>query len=800
MLRSDPVLWQFDESKMTAEWANEVITVYRRDWMPVVSFRDYVINKKYLLSIQDMDDVTKYFDDQEFLNNIKFRPLPIMEKTRNILIDKARKSGIRPYIKAVDPTAIKDKEKDRFRIQNRKKLEGDINGERAKIGLPPFKMGYDKFKGNIEEFDQMQLNENENSDLDFFFKTYYKLNYETQAQNIVDSVNQLNKSSENASRCIIDILICKHLCKQTYVSPQTGQIKDFYLEPPQVRIIWGNNTDGSDAPVKGWVRNITVMQLLNYLGNMFDFEANWRQLINAINYANGEQFDGFIKGGFNYNMNSVGEIREGEPEREYRFLDWTQSYNYKVAFGYIEWDQIVAHAEKVNPRTNQMFSAPVDFVPPKRSIFEKKLWYANKIMCSYFIATGDTSQWLYGYGPLYHQLIEGQYDEYARGSITVIREEGIPAIEVAKNYIDLGNYAYYKMLWATHQSKPDVWDYSYESIVEIAKKIQPNTEGANTPQGAGGMKSAIDSLVKLFKDKLILLHTFPVKDGQVMGGGGTQHSKIPGQLDALAPQLRELILEWAETQILDKLGMAGIANASQPNPKEGLKLNQLYLSQSNAATGYIYDMYQRFYESSARMILLYTQDIIKHKDTIPYNALKKLVGEEVIASVEELEDIAFHKFGIFVTSLDTMAQKEEMDQAAIIALERGEIEFGQWMLLKQIDDPRVAAMKLTYMKERAAKIAQDRAMELERMRQQTVQMQSDAQMQQIAAKGQFDIQTAQIAGDASVRGKELDYRRDVDTKQMQLMSEAPKQQQRTESDKELLETKANLEQQESMSQ
>lgn len=798
MLRSDPVLWQFDESKMNAQWANDVVTVYRRDWGVLIGFNEYVANKKYLLSIQKMDDIQKYFDDEEFRKNVKFRPLPIMEKTKNILIDKARKSGIRPYIKAIDPAAIKDKERDRFRVQNRRKLEGDINSERQKIGLPPFKMGYDKFKGNIEEFDQMQLSENENSDLDFFFKTYYKLNYETQAQNILDAINQLNKSSENASRLIIDILVCKHLCKQTYISPQTGQIKDFYLEPPQVRIIWGNNIDGSDAPVKGWVRNITVMQLLNYLGNMFNFEDNWQQLISAINYANAEQFDGFIKGGYKYNMNAFGEVKEGDSEREYRFLDWSQSYNYKIAFGYIEWDQIVAHSEKVNPRTGQMFSTTPDFVPPKRSIFEKKTWYANKVLCSYFIATGDTSQWLYGYGPLYHQLIEGQYDEYARGSITVIREEGIPAIEVAKPYIDLANYAYYKMLWATHHSKPDVWDYSYESIVEIAKKIQPNTEGSNTPQGAGGMQSAIQSLVKLFHDKLILLHTFPIKDGQAMGGGGTQHAKIPGQLDALAPQLRELILEWAENQILDKLGMAGIANASQPNPKEGLKLNQLYLSQSNAATGYIYDMYQRFYESSARMILLYVQDIIKHKDTIPYNALKKLVGEEVIASVEELEDIAYHRFGIFVTSLDTMSQKEEMDQAAVIALERGEIDFAQWMLLKQIDDPRLAAMKLSYMKERAAKIAQDRAMELERMRQQTVQMQNESKMQQISTKGQWDLQSAQVAADASVRGKELDYRRDVDTKQMQLMSEAPKQQQRTESDKELLETKANLDQQASM--
>jgi hypothetical protein len=803
MLRTDPVLWERDERKMTSEWASQVVTVFRRDWIPAVEPGYYNKMKRYLLSKQDMQGVKDYFDDQEFLNKTKFKPLPILEKPRKIIIDKLRKSGIRPYVKAVDPASIQDKEQDRFRLSSRKANEATRNAERQKIGLNPVTTGYDEFNGNIEEFDQMMLSENEPSDIDFFFKTNYKLKYEIDAQNIIDSVIKLNRSEDNAARYAIDILCSNHTCQQTYISPQTGQIMALYVDPTEARIIWGDNRDSSDAPAKGWSKMVTVDQILKMLGNAFSFQLHWQQLLMAINSANGTSFDGFIRGGVPYLLSDgMGGIsiatNHVEAERQYQYLDWGDCYRYKVSFGYIEWEQMIDHTEKYNPQSKQRFWVPNDWKAPERSPFQKEVYTSCKILCSYFLSTGATSQWLFGYGPLYHQLFEGQYDEYARGSMCIVREEGIPSAEIAEIYADLANYAYYKMIWAIRKSKPDRMSYSYESIVEVAKKMVQETQGTNTPQNAGAFQSAVEQLIERFEKKNIMIHTYPVKDGTIVGGGGVQHQLLEGRLDALAIQLREVVVEWAEFQILDKWGMAGVANATQPNPKEGLKLNQLFLSQSNSATGFIGEMYQKTNEHQAKMILLYCQDIIKHKDSIPYKALLKLVGKETLVSIEQLDKVAFYRLGIYITSLDTASKKEEVDNAAYVANERGEIQFHEWLLLKEIDDPRKAAMHLAYLKEKAAKVAQERAMELERMRQQTVQMQNEGQMQQIAAKGQFDLQSAQIAGEASVRGKELDYMSKVETKGMQINSDAPKQAERTEAEKEILNTKAELDQQASL--
>ena len=114
--------------------------------------------------------------------------------------------------------------------------------------------------------------------------------------------------------------------------------------------IQGNARDGSDAAVRGWERQITLQELMNTLGDKFDFERDWRQLIIAINYGSGGayNFNGFIKGGVTYNLvdfNTTGTLQDQNngtaPEMNYlNFEDcFASTYNYKVYFGFIEWEQ-----------------------------------------------------------------------------------------------------------------------------------------------------------------------------------------------------------------------------------------------------------------------------------------------------------------------------------------------------------------------------------------------------------------------------------------------------------------------------
>jgi len=711
MLRPEHFIYETDPQKQDIEWANKVITRRRTDWRPVVDTLLYKRMKTKLLSAQNMDDVKQYFDDEDFLKNITFQPLPVMEKPRNIIIEKAREAGLKPYIQSIDPTAKKHKEQDLFRLMTKQTHTASINKARATIGDGvPYRLNEKDFNGNVEEFDKLGLNPGDQSEVQFFFDTYYKLNYEGYAQNSVQAYLGVNKAEDDIPRYCIDAMAVKVQCKQTYVSPASGQIVVRYLQPNQTYAIFGSARDASDAAVRGWERQITVMELIQILGKAFNFERDWLQLIQAVNYGSGTQFDGFIKNGISYNNfdQSTGtDDQEKDKQLSYLNFDdmFTDTYNYKVYFGYIEWEQPCVHTEKINKITGQRFTVLNDFVPSEKSQYLKEEWGYFVTKTSNYIATGSQNQKLYGYGNLYMAQREGQCDEYSAGSISIIREEGLSATAIAELYIDIANYAYYKMLWAIHRSKPDVWSWAYESIRDIAMKMnQSVTSGTNTPQKAGGFGDAINNLIDQFDKKLFMMHTMPIVDGQVVGGGGLQHQKIPGALDQIAIQLREMVVEWAEKQIGDKLGLEGIAAASAPSPRDGLKLNQLYLQQSKTAIAYIQRMTDASFRHTAKLILQYIQDILNFPGTIPYNYLLNLVGDDAVQALKSIgNEAAPHRFAIYATSISVIPEKAQMMEEATIAFNKGLLSFAEYQLIKNIEEPIIAAKQSAFFQEKAEK-------------------------------------------------------------------------------------------------
>lgn len=716
MLPPYPFMHETNEKKMDTTWANRVVSIFRRDWRTVIEPTYYREKKRMLLSAQDLNDTVKrYFTDEEFIRNTKFKPLPILEKSKNIIIDMAREAGLKPYIEAVDPSATVDKKQDIFRLQNMQGYVAEINKIRENVGVQtPYAIREKDFNGNVPEFNKMGLNPQNESEVQFFFDTHYKLNYEVAAQTTVLSYLTANKAELDIPRYCIDVLSVKHYCKQDYVSRLTGQIVTKYLQPDQVRWIQGNSRDGSDSACRGWERQITIQELMTTLGDKFDFERDWMQLIIAINYGSGGalNFNGFVRGGRTYNMAdfaTTGTLQEQAApgnEPQFNFLDYddcfSSTYNYKVYFGFIEWEQYCIHAERRNVNTGQMFRVDNDYTPPEKSPWLKEEWGYFKTKQSYFLATGTISQKLYAYGDMYMMPTKGQADEFSAGSITIIREEGLSAVEIVENYINLANYAFYKMLWTIHRSKPDIWDYSFESIRDIAQKMSQsiNKQGANTPQLAGAFVDAANKLIEMFDKKLIRMHTQPNIDGMPVGGGGSGHQKIPGALDALAIQLREIVLDWAEQQVSDKLGMAGIANAQAPNPRDGQKLNEMYLRQSRAATGYIPRMIDQGFRNTADIMLNYIQDILKFPGSIAYKYLYNLVGQDIIHDMRTISDATPRRYAITATSYSNWPDKQAQLAEAQLAFQKGLITFSEYQLLKLIDDPRVAAKQSAFFQEK----------------------------------------------------------------------------------------------------
>src|ERR1700749_2384711 len=141
---------EIDASKKDATWGDNAITIIRRDWRPLINQSRCRENKRYLDSMQSLEDIMNRFKDKKFKESLNWDPLGIWEPFKNTLVEDILKNPPKAELKATDPSAITDRKKDISLLRNRKIIEGDISKYQQQIGLPGYKYEHKNFKGNVE--------------------------------------------------------------------------------------------------------------------------------------------------------------------------------------------------------------------------------------------------------------------------------------------------------------------------------------------------------------------------------------------------------------------------------------------------------------------------------------------------------------------------------------------------------------------------------------------------------------------------------------------------------------------------
>lgn len=148
---------ELDPDKKDAKWADSCIQKLRMDWRRIVNLPTSRENKLYLFGSQSLEKIKKTFKDKDFLKSTDWTAIDVIFNIRNTLTEELLKSAPKSELKATDPTAISDRQKDLQMLKSRRVIEGDVSKYNKQIGLPPYKLPYDKFKGNVQDFDKMGL-------------------------------------------------------------------------------------------------------------------------------------------------------------------------------------------------------------------------------------------------------------------------------------------------------------------------------------------------------------------------------------------------------------------------------------------------------------------------------------------------------------------------------------------------------------------------------------------------------------------------------------------------------------------
>ncbi len=763
------------KSEKDADWANKIIRYIRMNDQPLVSQNEAYVGMSYLFGKQSLSFVQNLFQNVTKLNlnnenyretfrspifdhlgqpvqassqhdkaihremaSLDFKPLPIMEKFRNALISEMKKMGIVVNVRSNDPTSTSKRIQDREFIENKDAIESFFTYVYTSIGQPAYKLKDHKKRfgekydnGNTSTFEDMGLNPKDPTDVKFFFDFFHKLDEEITVQDIINFISSYNQWELDLEKWTNDWMAKKATAAFCYVSDVTGAIMTEYLAPETVWIYGGGNRqDFNDANAKRYERQITVKQMLDKIGNKFDMEAQFNNLLLAITYASRVEFTGIAP---SYRGFVTGDQKLTGPQGI--SYNYDQFLAFKINVGYIEFST-------QNQETFGNVLTSADFYQNNQSPdgkYPSKSRWETPTYKSYYLAVSQVDQVLFDFGEVSYQDILGACDFNVNFSIITYKEPGDPISIQAIPLLDIMHEAWYKWRYEVRRAKPRGRGYNYDSIVSTVMNMIPDTTMSDF--------NKLQKVMELLDTSSNEIYQFPIVEGKAVAVPGNQlNYDIPNGLNKESMLWWEIFMS-AGKYLADMIGWSPLREGDPGNARDSMNNQFKALEYSQAATYYVGDGITYIFQQLSVKANFYAQDIVTYKDynTIAYKFLQDAVGEEALEKLKKLGKVAQHRFGIFIESLNLAPLKQELQPMLFEAVKNGKIDVAQYLLIRDEKNIKKAYQTFAYFEQRNKKLADQSAQQL--------QQQQHEQAMQIQ---QMDFNKEKMKGDYTLAGKRID--------------------------------------------
>ncbi len=790
-------------SKKDYKWFDESLTQLRRDLRPIID-RNTAYNLRVLLdSRQSMKNIIDSFDDVNFKRDVAIVPLGVMNVFTNTMIEELKKAPPKAEVRANDPAAMIEKKADLALLANRKILERDRTEIQQRAFGPEskYKIPYDKYNGNVEEFDKLGLDERDPDDVNFFDGSFHRLDYEIAAQQLVNAVMKLSKfDSTHIQKYVRDAMAVNCVCGQTYVDRVTGEIRNEYIYPEEYYFIPSDTEDGHNDIAKGWLRSVTVQEFLGKVGNEFDWDQDWPYLIWAINYCNNSKYTGFMRNGYTYDcIGNPGNMARAGIANDWNSncCEWTMAFRYKVYMGYTEWlcpEVTAAYMKRKGASDSEKVPMPPDYKfknKKEAKAYETESWYQWQLYGAYYLSTTSTSQYLFNYGKVYHYLLEGTNDEYARYTCWSFRNQGKSTAEIAAPIVEAVNFAWYRLIWILYKAKPEEEQFLINEVLEISKGLQQQFNQSGTNSVVPKIGDILDQVIQYQRQKTIRIRAYPRIDGREIGQLPPLKNENRG-IDPLSAFMQNFVM-WGQQLIAQQTGYNPMRTGANPPSRESFKTEQQTLESSYNSTGYVGRMISYVKNQMATVSMLYAQDIAKFKDSVPYKWLQNMIGEEQCYSIGVLDKVAAHRYGIFVEDTNDVVDKQDIKQAATLALQEKQINFEQWFVITQTKDPKRSAQLLAYLQRKAEKRLRNQALQDMKLQEDMAANAHAREMERLNFERTTKIEIAKIDASAFISSAQVNKEGRINVQEIKEAGALPKEQAKTQGKIEQDKAKADIE-------
>jgi len=202
--------------------------------------------------------------------------------------------------------------------------------------------------------------------------------------------------------------------------------------------------------------------------------------------------------------------------------------------------------------------------------------------------------------------------------------------------------------------------------------------------------------------------------------------------------------------IRDTTGLNEARDASVPDPKALVGVQKMAAANSNTATRHILQGGLFLTQSTCECLSLRISDIIEFSPT--RDAFVKSLGVHNVATLNEMSDLHLYDFGIFIELSPDDEEKAILEANIQAALAQQSIELEDAIDLREIKNLKLANQLLKI--RRRKKMAKD-----QKMQQENIQAQSQAniQAQQAAAQSEIQKQQAMVQNQMSLEQAKVGF-------------------------------------------
>ena len=625
------------------------------------------------------------------LLNIDWKPVPIVPKFVNIVVNKILSRKPYPNLEAIDPLSQTNKD-------NKK------NYVKAAIKQKPM-LEEAKSLGLTTDLDPDQIPDNP-EEVEIFMDSFIKTDAEIAAQIATEMTLEWNDFNDSIyRRCVEDLVNIGLAVTKRDNDPNYG-ITEKYVDPINFLHSFTEDPNMNDITYCGYIRKMSITELKRVAGDQFT-EEEYQKIAYMVRNRYGNNSS---KLDSRYYDKNIQRYSYGYDEYTIEVLD----------FEYKSTDEVFFEGKQTRFGNEGYYYKGFMYKEPKNSVYERKpsamnietLWGGMYIMGTDYLF--DYCQKM-NVPRNMHDISKCRFS-FSFSSVNIRRMLPKSMTGQVIGFADMLQITHLKLQQSIAKAKPDGLIIDVEGL-------------ENVQLGKGGELQPLE-IQDIYEQTGVFYYRSKNPEG------GFQNPPVREIGNAIR-NINELIGLYNHylRMIRDSTGINEVMDGTSPKGEQLVGVRQQAMQAGNNA---IYGI------ENASMVLYkrVCQDIVKALQILPpksviFKAYEAAIGKTNMSVLNSFKDLPMYNFGVLVNKEMDETDKAYLEQNIQVSLAQKEIDIEDAINIRSLRDVNQAERLLIVRRKKRMKQLQEQAAA-------NSQAQAQANIQSVQAKAQADAQMEQI--------------------------------------------------------